>query len=401
VDPAIFGRDRPCHVLIVNLGVSKKQQFKQWAKAYGFKITVVTTIRDALTTASRLESKVDVMLADISEGASNVLDMMRQLRASHACIPVMIAIPPASDIHADAAMAEALAECHKLGIAAALEKPLAFEQLAVRARVVLERSKKVDEIYNDVRIAKTQKDNSRHKSEHRKAFVEEQYQGTVASRPVSRTARTSRTGRRPESGHRPTSGGSLTNGSRAGGASQHMTDDLNSEAQLALAVEQDKAYAERQWYAPSAPSPRNIAEKAAAAVHDRWNDIDMEHDMHTRASQGRRSSFADYRVPAPSIGPGGEHHGYDFETEHELDKLSELNDAAAGSDDVPSGTPDAADTIRLADTNPAVTSQLAMPGSVGPSATGRPSSTSSTHRKPHFGPIHGTETRGMQCRARL
>jgi hypothetical protein len=115
------------------------------------------------------------------------------------------------------------------------------------------------------------RDMTRYKSQHRQQFIEDQFQDTVLSRPVSRGSTGSRSARtRPRSAHPSGDGPSL---SAEGDA---MMD--------AVAAENDLEFAERQWFHPDAPSPRELQAKAAGAVM-RWDDVMLHRD---RASQGSR-----------------------------------------------------------------------------------------------------------------
>jgi hypothetical protein len=144
------------HLLVLNLGVSKRQQFRAFAKSYAMKVTVVTTTRDALAVLAREDARVNVVFADIAEGPDAVAELLRSMRADGVRLPVIIATPPATELMADgdSPLLRALSECASLGAAAAIEKPIAMEALAVRARVLVERSAKAAAVVDDVKLSK-------------------------------------------------------------------------------------------------------------------------------------------------------------------------------------------------------------------------------------------------------
>lgn len=170
------------HVLILNSGSSKRQQYATFADRTGLRVSFAASIGDAVAAVTAAASEatadgtgVDVLLADLAEGPDIVVDLLRQMRAVRATTPVLVLAPPANRAAAavanelvigtssssspiDAAsvaadeegVAEALMECSRLGCEGVLRKPVADRVLASRIGSVAACSRKALAILREV-----------------------------------------------------------------------------------------------------------------------------------------------------------------------------------------------------------------------------------------------------------
>ena len=63
------------HLLVVNLGVSKRRAFKEFARTHALRVSVATTVRSAVELVCDRTNSITAVLADITEGAAAVHDL--------------------------------------------------------------------------------------------------------------------------------------------------------------------------------------------------------------------------------------------------------------------------------------------------------------------------------------
>ena len=167
------------HLLVANFGTSKRRIYKDFARAHALRVSVATTPRAVIDVVCDRSQAVTAILADLSEGTAThrtlIHDMQRQLSAAGfgavlqrdfagagtgALVPFIVVCPPMAELVGDASGAggdpDALADlltCIELGADCAVEKPIPFDQLAVRVRVLHARHSKAQAVLDQIRAA--------------------------------------------------------------------------------------------------------------------------------------------------------------------------------------------------------------------------------------------------------